>query len=175
MASSVTNGETVETFAMKNMATMDPLKSGGEIGKRLIPQIIDAYARHEPDRIWGSQARSDDITTGFNELTFKQLAHCMDYLAWFIHHSIGPTTSFECISYIGVADLRYCPFAWAAVKCGYQVGYCLRKIILLTLIIIGRHSCPPRETANPETCLFSTSWTALNSSAPPNGSHRLNG
>ena len=112
--------ETVETFAMKHMAGMDPAKSGGEIGKRLLPQIIDAYAEHEPDRIWAAQAKSDNIEDGFNNITFKQLAHLVDVLAWFIHDKIGPSHDFESLSYIGVADLRYCPFAWAAVKNGYQ-------------------------------------------------------
>jgi thioester reductase-like protein len=115
-----TNGEALETFAMKQMAGMDPLKSGGEIGKRLIPQIIDAYAEHEPDRIWGAQARSDTIEDGLNNITFKQLAHLVDILAWFIHDKIGRGRDYETISYIGSSDLRYCPFAWAAVKCGYQ-------------------------------------------------------
>ena len=112
--------ETMETFAMKHMATIDPLKSGGEIGKRLIPHIIDAYAEHQPDRVWGTQARSSNIADGFNAITFKQLANCIDHLAWMIHSSIGRSTTFECISYIGAADLRYCMVTWAAVKCGYQ-------------------------------------------------------
>ena len=112
---------TLDTFPMRNMANMDPAKSAGEIGKRLIPQIIDAYAQHEPDRIWGTQARSDDISQGFDDITFKQLAHCVNYLAWLIHEKVGPSSSFEAISYIGSADLRYCMMAWAAVKCGYQV------------------------------------------------------
>ncbi|KAK5172165.1 uncharacterized protein LTR77_003803 [Saxophila tyrrhenica] len=99
---------------------MDPSKSGGEIGKRLIPQIIDAYAEHEPDRIWGAQARTDTISDGFNNITFKQLAHLVNHFARFIHEKIGPGQEFESISYIGSSDLRYCPFAWAAVKCGYQ-------------------------------------------------------
>ena len=106
------DGETVETFAMRQMAKMDPLKSGGEIGKRLLPQIIDAYAEHEPDRIWAAQARTNDIADGFNNITFKQLAHLVDYLAWFIEGKIGRGQNFESISYIGSSDLRYCPFAW---------------------------------------------------------------
>ncbi len=110
----------MDTFAMKQMANMDPLKCGGQIGKRLLPQIIDAYAEHEPDRIWGTQAKTNDIADGFNNITFKQLAHLVDYLAWYILEKIGPGQDFESISYIGSSDLRYCPFAWAAVKCGYQ-------------------------------------------------------
>ena len=111
---------TRETFPIRNMAAMDPLKSGGHIGQRLIPQIIDAYAEYEPDRIWGTQARSDDISEGFNDITFKQLARCVNYLAWLIHNKIGPSSAFEAISYIGSSDLRYCMLVWAAVKCGYQ-------------------------------------------------------
>lgn len=115
---------TLDTFPMRNMANIDPLKSGGEIGKRLLPQIIDAYAEHQPDRIWGTQSKSSDISEGFNDITFKQLAHCINHLAFLIERRVGRSSSFEAISYIGSSDLRYCMIAWAAVKCGYQVCYC---------------------------------------------------
>lgn len=122
MAANGVEETTLDTFPTRNMANMDPSKSGGEIGKRLIPQIIDAYAEYEPQRIWGTQARSDNISDGFNDITFKQLAHCVNHLAWLMHDQVGASTNFEAISYIGSADLRYCMVAWAAVKCGYQVS-----------------------------------------------------
>ncbi|KAK4983486.1 putative NRPS-like protein biosynthetic cluster [Elasticomyces elasticus] len=99
---------------------MDPTKSGGPVGQRLLPQIVDAYAEYEPDRIWGAIARSSDLSEGFRNVTFKELAHCINYVAWSIDRQIGRSSTFEALSYIGASDLRYAIFAWAAVKCGYQ-------------------------------------------------------
>ena len=168
--------EMLDTFPMRNMATMDPSKSGGEIGRRLIPQIIDAYAEHEPDRIWGTQARSDDISEGFSNITFKQLAQCVDALAWFIHERIGRSSTFEAISYIGSADLRYCMFAWAAVKCGYQVRGEVEYLIWsepATLTRILRLYSPQLATPSQAIYHYCTIWTVPSSSARRNGSAKL--
>ena len=94
---------------------------GGQYGQRLLPQIADAYAVSSPDKIWGSIARSSDFSQGFLDISFKQLAHAVNYTAWLIDGQIGRSDDFEAIAYMGSADLRYTVLALAAIKCGYQV------------------------------------------------------
>ena len=102
-------------------STSDVSVRGGPIGSRLLPQIADAFAKHKPDTIWGSIARSSDFSEGFQDITFKQLAHAVNYTAWLIDGKLGRSNDFEAIAYMGAADLRYTVLALAAMKCGYQV------------------------------------------------------
>jgi hypothetical protein len=101
--------------------TSDVNLRGGPYGRRLLPQIADACANSKPDKIWGSIPHSSDFSQGFQDITFKQLAHAVNSTAWLIDGNIGPSNGFEAIAYMGAADLRYTVLALAAMKCGYQV------------------------------------------------------
>lgn len=94
--------------------------AGGPIGQRLSPQVVDAHAASDPERIWASIARTD-ISQSFHDVTFKELAHAVNYVAWWIDGLIGPSTNFETIAYMGVSDIRYAIMVLAAIKCGCKV------------------------------------------------------
>jgi len=102
--------------------THDVTSRGGSFGSRLLPQIADSFAQSKPETLWGSIARSSDFSKGFQDITFKQLAHAVNYTAWFIDGKLGRSNDFEAIAYMGAADLRYTVLALAAIKCGYQVA-----------------------------------------------------
>jgi len=100
---------------------MNGSHAAGPVGERLLPQVADAHAKFDPERIWASTAHSD-ISRGFRDVTFKELAHAVNYVAWWIDGKIGRSNDFETIAYMGVSDIRYGFMFLAAIKCGYKVG-----------------------------------------------------
>jgi hypothetical protein len=79
----------------------------GPYGKRLLPNIVDHAAVLEPERLIRVQAKSSDISDGFNHLTMKDLSHASNFTAYLIESQIGKSHNFETISFIGAGDFRY--------------------------------------------------------------------
>lgn len=94
---------------------------GGRPGQRLLPQLADVYAKRAPDGIWGCIAKSADVSKGFRRVTFKELAHAVDAVAWEIEGRFNRSNDFATIAYIGIADFRYTVVVFAAIKCGFTV------------------------------------------------------
>lgn len=92
-----------------------------EYGKRLLPQVVDHYARLEPTRVYASVPRSAvDLADGFQDVTMAKLASIVNSLSWWLEGTVG-VGSLNAIAYIGPADIRYAAMFLAAVKCGYKV------------------------------------------------------
>ena len=90
-------------------------------GKRLLPQIVDEYARYEPDRVYASIPNSDsDLSAGYRDVTMAKLASIVNKLCWWIEDAIG-LGSLNTLAYLGPTDIRYAAMFLAAVKCGYKV------------------------------------------------------
>ncbi|KAL5385186.1 hypothetical protein DPSP01_004994 [Paraphaeosphaeria sporulosa] len=94
-------------------------------GKRLIPQILDALARSEPDRIIYSLASFADQTAQFQTITAAEFAKAVDKTAWFLHdrlkeHHDGSGQKIVPVGYIGPHDLRHILLIYGAIKanCG---------------------------------------------------------
>ena len=98
----------------------DEMPSGGAYGERLLPQVIDAYAKNDPDRIYALVPHSADVTQGFRKITMKDLASAVNRIAWWIDREIGHSDTFETLAYIGATDIRYGIFFFAAIKSGYK-------------------------------------------------------
>ncbi|KAI1119334.1 hypothetical protein F5Y14DRAFT_457645 [Nemania sp. NC0429] len=91
-----------------------------EFGKRLLPQVVDWYARYDPDKIYASIPRSGiDLSRGFQEITMSKLAAIVNRLAWWLDEILGEGT-LESIGYVGPADIRYAAIFLAATKCRYK-------------------------------------------------------
>jgi hypothetical protein len=67
----------------------------GPYSKRLLPNIVDHAAVLEPERLIGVQAKSSDISDGFNHLTMKDLSHASNFTAYLIESQIGKTHNFR--------------------------------------------------------------------------------
>ncbi|KAG5746391.1 hypothetical protein H9Q70_010912 [Fusarium xylarioides] len=93
----------------------------GELGRRLIPRILDDMSRDEPDRVIYSIAKSADISKGFNDITAREFANAVNKTAWWLEGLVGKSESFQTIGYIGPHDIRYFLLNLACVKVGYQV------------------------------------------------------
>ncbi|RBR13756.1 hypothetical protein FVER53590_13560 [Fusarium verticillioides] len=92
-----------------------------ELGRRLIPRILDDMSRDEPDRVIYSIAKSADISEGFDEITARDFADAVNKTAWWLEGLVGKSESFQTIGYIGLHDIRYFLLNLACVKVGYQV------------------------------------------------------
>lgn len=95
-------------------------------GSRSLSETLEHLARCEPERVYALIPRGREISHGFRDVTVRELIHAIDACAWWISDSFGRSDDFETLAYVGVADLRYVLFFYAAIKCGYKVRICCR-------------------------------------------------
>ncbi|KAF4471132.1 hypothetical protein FALBO_1953 [Fusarium albosuccineum] len=72
-----------------------------DLGRRLIPQILDGMSRDEPDRIVYSIAKSADISHGFIEVTARNFANAVNKTSWWLQGVFGKSDTFQTVGYIG--------------------------------------------------------------------------
>ncbi|TGJ85294.1 hypothetical protein E0Z10_g3472 [Xylaria hypoxylon] len=88
----------------------------------LLPVVIDDIARNDPQRSWASiPIDDDDLSRGYEDITFSTLANAINRLAWIIDSAVGKSTTFETMAYLGASDLRYHIMQMAAIKTGHKV------------------------------------------------------
>lgn len=94
-----------------------------DFGRRLLPCILDDEAKNNPQRVFASLVRSHDLSQGFEDVLFQQVANAVNDVAYTLKAVFGPRPNhdFETLTYIGVPDLRYNIICYAAIKCGYKV------------------------------------------------------
>ncbi|RAL16167.1 acetyl-CoA synthetase-like protein [Aspergillus homomorphus CBS 101889] len=96
---------------------------GGECGKRLIPNVIDATANATPDVECLSVPRCNgNPGAGWKPVSWAQVANAVNYVAHMLTNDAGTPTpgSFPTVAYIGLEDPRYPIFAIGAIKAGYK-------------------------------------------------------
>jgi hypothetical protein len=99
----------------------------GPYGERLCVHVADELAQQTPNRIYATITNSNhDIEQGFRDVTIRQFANAVNYAAWEIEARFGASQAgaFDVIAYIGTPDIRYSIYFYAAIKTGYQVGFC---------------------------------------------------
>ena len=70
-------------------------------GGRLLPTWIDKVAHEAPDKVWASMPRSANLKDGFRDLQYRHLVAAVDSAAWWIESSIGRSSHFETVAYMG--------------------------------------------------------------------------
>ena len=85
-------------------------------------ETLEFLARAEPLRVYASIPVGKAISAGFRDVTVREIVHAIDACAWWLRDSLGQSHSFETLAFVGVTDLRYVIFFYAAIKCGYKVG-----------------------------------------------------
>lgn len=83
--------------------------------------VVDETAQDRPDLPYAYVPVAADVKEGFQAITFHDIATATNHLAAWIHQTLGPSSSFETLAYMGIGDLRYVVVFLAAVKCGYKV------------------------------------------------------
>ncbi|KAL8995489.1 MAG: hypothetical protein Q9169_004783 [Polycauliona sp. 2 TL-2023] len=96
-------------------------------GKRLIPQILDALAAAEPDRIIYTIARLSDSNTDFVHINAGTFAKAVDKTAWWLQGQTNnaqgqKTNTPQVVGYIGPHDIRHILLTYACVKAGCTVS-----------------------------------------------------
>lgn len=114
------NGDTVEEIGQYQRVA--PHVVPAAYGARLLPQVVDEYARIDPNRIYASILLSANVSQGFRDVRMKDMARAVNSMAWWIKDHLGLRTDFETVGYIGVSDLRYPIIILAAIKCGWKVS-----------------------------------------------------
>ena len=111
-------------------------RKGREYGARLLPQVLDELAETDPMRTYAIYPQSSDPSKGFRLVKMIELATAVHKLAFWIERTIGRSTTFETIAYIGSSDIRYTIVLVAAIKCGYKVNeaYRLAQQILYPIV-----------------------------------------
>lgn len=110
------------TNAAEFNAIENHVNASPQYGKRLIPQIVDELANTDPTRIYASFPRSTNVSDGFRDVTFRELAQAADAASWWLERKIGRSDSSETLAYMGLSDIRYTVVFLAAVKCGFKVS-----------------------------------------------------
>jgi len=72
-----------------------------DFGRRLIPTILDDYARDEPGRPLYSIPLTDNVADGFRVVSALQTVNAISRTAWWLEKELGRGTSAEKIGYIG--------------------------------------------------------------------------
>ncbi|KAI0469801.1 acetyl-CoA synthetase-like protein [Xylariaceae sp. FL0804] len=90
-------------------------------GQRLLPVLIDELARHEPRKPWASlPLDDDDISRGYEDISYATFANAINKLAWLIESSVGRSTNFDTVGYLGASDIRYHMMQMALCKTGHK-------------------------------------------------------
>lgn len=94
-------------------------------GKRLLPCVLDDTAEAYPQRVFAAIAKTSDVSDGFQDVEFQQIANAVNHVAHRLQAVFGSKLEykFETMTYIGPPDLRYNIVFYAAVKCGYKVSF----------------------------------------------------
>lgn len=107
--------------------TMPKFMNVENYGERLLPQVLDHDARQHPGRIYATIAQSGTFETSYKDVTVKEMADAVNYVAWRLSASMEDAQSVTCLAYSGISDLRYPLICLAAMKCGLKV--CCSKIL----------------------------------------------
>ncbi|KAK7427361.1 hypothetical protein QQZ08_006130 [Neonectria magnoliae] len=95
----------------------------GEIGRRLLPHLVDEIAADEPHRILYEFPTSTDLNQPWVKVTARLFANAINRAAQWLEDKLGRGVNSSRIGYSGPQDLRYFIFVVAAVKAGHVVLY----------------------------------------------------
>lgn len=100
-----------------------------DVGKRLMAHVIDDLAVRDPGRTLCVMGKGLDVADGFFDVTFKELAHAINYTSWWIEKTFGHSSNYETLTYIGANDIRYIVFVIACNKTGYKVSRPMHNVL----------------------------------------------
>jgi acyl-CoA synthetase (AMP-forming)/AMP-acid ligase II len=100
-----------------------------EHSKQLIPTLLENGAKSTPDRVWAKFPVSNTTYEhGFRAATYSHMLNAVNKVAWILDQSIGKSTNYDTLAYLGPSDLRYHIVLLASIKTGYKVFHTLKKL-----------------------------------------------
>ncbi|KAB8264289.1 hypothetical protein BDV32DRAFT_160563 [Aspergillus pseudonomiae] len=92
-------------------------------GQRLLPHVVDYHAHENPNRVFNSMPRTQNVADGFRDFDMKTMATAVDFMAWWLdNHSKNAPKEKKVLAYVGVPDIRYPVLLFAAIKAGWTLG-----------------------------------------------------
>ena len=101
--------------------SMPTQSSSPSFGRRTLPQALDDLASLPSDRLYASIPKDRDLSEGFLDVSCRDMARCVNFMADWIAGHVGVSTDFATLAYVGIPDLRSAAVFLGAVKCGYKV------------------------------------------------------
>ncbi|GAB1205121.1 hypothetical protein APSETT445_003791 [Aspergillus pseudonomiae] len=90
-------------------------------GQRLLPHVVDYHAHENPNRVFNSMPRTQNVADGFRDFDMKTMATAVDFMAWWLdNHSKNAPKEKKVLAYVGVPDIRYPVLLFAAIKAGWM-------------------------------------------------------
>jgi hypothetical protein len=93
-----------------------------------LPNILRLLASHYPDMTYAEFPRNpNDISEGYREFTYLDVANAVNTLAWWIDEDVGKLEEGKkngkaTLVYIGPSDIRYAVLCLASIVTGYKVS-----------------------------------------------------
>ncbi|KAF7929186.1 uncharacterized protein EAE98_005105 [Botrytis deweyae] len=100
---------------------MDEIPS--DCGQRLLPTLIDHYAKSQPERTFVAIPAAKDLKGGWRDVSYLNYSRAINWCSWWIEEHLGRGNDFETMSYMGPLDLRYLIILMAATKTGYTAFF----------------------------------------------------
>lgn len=110
-------------------------------GARTLPEALDNHARDNPGRLYASIPAGTDIAGGFQDISCKDMARCVNNMATLVIDKFGQGIGLETLAYIGIPDLRGAIVFLGAAKAGYKVS---RYTVSDQQVFMNKRSCYPR-------------------------------
>jgi hypothetical protein len=95
-----------------------PSQNGVPYGRRLLPVLVDEL---DPARLFARVPKSAHFQDGFSDVTCQTFARAVNRAAGWLEDTLGKSSSFQTLAYLGPPDIRYCIFILGACKAGYKV------------------------------------------------------
>ncbi|KAE8375247.1 hypothetical protein BDV26DRAFT_299832 [Aspergillus bertholletiae] len=88
-------------------------------GERLLTNVVDEVAKYSPQKRVCIIPNGLEVSQGFRDMSFGELAHTVNALSWWIEEQIGKAEKNETVAYMGRNDIFYLIFILACNKTGY--------------------------------------------------------
>lgn len=83
-----------------NNTTIHPMN----YGHRLIPSLVDEYAKNDPGYVFAKIPKTTNFADGVQEITIGTFARAVNEVAWRCESKLGKSTNFDTIAYIGPSE-----------------------------------------------------------------------
>ena len=87
----------------------------------LLPSFVDRVAVEDPDRIFCISPKGSRYSDGCRTIKMPDFARAINRAARWLEKTLGRSSDFETLAYMGSNDVRYFILILAAVKTGYRL------------------------------------------------------
>lgn len=86
-------------------------------------RTLDRLAANEPEGIYCAHPVSSDLSQGWKNITYADIANGINRLAFWLQENVASSSGPETLAYIGANDVRYVAFSFACMRLRNSVGF----------------------------------------------------